>query len=129
MRPLIIFKNYILGTPVRKNVKDGNSRLQVALGSQFRTPEYIQNYFTPMKKVAKPPDAKDLRYTVDIPLKRQEILPSEILKIATPVSFDKISGIVKFVVIGPSQKFKFIIHFKVKIHLTYSVKIRKKHGH
>ena len=101
----------------------------MALGSQFRTPEYIQNYFTPMKKVAKPPDAKDLRYTVDIPLKRQNILPSEILKIATPVSFDKISGIVKFVVIGPSQKLKFIIHFKGQIHSTYSVRIRKKHRH
>ena len=96
MRPFIS-KQIILGTPLRKKVKDGTSRFQVALGSQFRTPEYIQNYFTPIKKVVKPPDAKDLKYTVDIPLKRQKILPSEILQIASPVSFDKISGIVKFV--------------------------------
>ena len=45
-----------------------------------------------MKKVLQPPDARTLKYTVDIPLKRPEILPKEILQLASPVSFDKISG-------------------------------------
>ena len=45
-----------------------------------------------MKKVLQPPDARTLKYTVDIPMKRPEILPKEILQLASPVSFDKISG-------------------------------------
>ena len=44
-----------------------------------------------MKKVLQPPDARTLKYTVDIPLKRPEILPKEILQLASPVNFDKIS--------------------------------------
>ena len=58
----------------------------------MRNPEYIQNYFAPIKINLQPPDAKTLKYTVDIPLKRPEILPKEILQLASPVSFDKISG-------------------------------------
>ena len=45
-----------------------------------------------MKRVLQPPDARTLKYTVDIPLKRPEILPKEILQLASPVNFDKISG-------------------------------------
>ena len=45
-----------------------------------------------MKKVLQPPDARTLKYTVDIPLKRPEILPKEILQLASPVNFDKISS-------------------------------------
>ena len=58
----------------------------------MRNPEYIQNYFAPIKINLQPPDAKTLKYTVDIPLKRPEILPKEILQLASPVNFDKISS-------------------------------------
>ena len=44
-----------------------------------------------MKKVLQPPDARTLKYTVDIPLKRPEILPKEILQFFS-LNFDKISG-------------------------------------
>ena len=62
------------------------------MANKVRNPEYIQNYFAPMKTDLQPPNARTLKYTVDIPLKRPEILPKEILQLASPVSFDKISG-------------------------------------
>jgi len=88
---VIIFSNND-GTPVNLPRKQTVSRLAVNLANKVRNPEYIQNYFAPMKRVLQPPDARTLKYTVDIPLKRPEILPKEILQLASPVSFDKISG-------------------------------------
>ena len=62
------------------------------MANKVRNPEYIQNYFAPMKIVLQPPDARTLKYTVDIPLKRPEILQKEILQLASPVNFAKVSG-------------------------------------
>ena len=79
------------------------------MGASMRTPEYIQNYFASIKRISKPPDARNLKYTVDIPLKRPDILPKEILQLASPVNFEKISASKSFEI--EKELLKGIRHF------------------
>ena len=79
------------------------------MGASMRTPEYIQNYFASIKRIPKPPDARNLKYTVDIPLKRPDILPKEILQLASPVNFEKISASKSFEI--EKELLKGIRHF------------------